>query len=120
MLELLDEKSALLAPRFQPGLLPGDAGSETIFQFSFDEGGEFYLTVSNEGFGFMPGAHAAPTLTLYLDNHDTCWLLLTGRLDGMQAFMEGRYRADGNIVLSQLLLYLFSGADPTAPCRVED
>ena len=30
-----------------------------------------------------------------------------GRMDGMHAFMEGKYRSDGNIVLTQLLLYSF-------------
>ncbi|MCY4532330.1 MAG: hypothetical protein OXC84_08405 [Gammaproteobacteria bacterium] len=30
-----------------------------------------------------------------------------GHMDGMRAFMEGKYRSDGNIVLTQLLLYAF-------------
>jgi hypothetical protein len=38
----------------------------------------------------------------------------------MQAFMDGRYRADGNIVLSQLLLYLFKSDDPTIVYEVQD
>jgi len=33
--------------------------------------------------------------------------ILSGDIDGMEAFMAGDYRADGNIILSQLLLYLF-------------
>jgi putative sterol carrier protein len=38
----------------------------------------------------------------------------------MQAFMTGRYRADGNIVLSQLLLYLFLPMDQTSIHSVRD
>jgi putative sterol carrier protein len=43
-----------------------------------------------------------------------------GTRDGMEAFMNGQYRADGNIVLSQLLLYLFKSADPTVVFKVKD
>ena len=43
-----------------------------------------------------------------------------GTMDGMVAFMTGRYRADGNIVLSQLLLYLFRSDDPTILYQVKD
>ena len=35
-------------------------------------------------------------------------------------FMEGRYRADGNIVLSQLLLYLFKSEDDAKFYEVQD
>jgi hypothetical protein len=37
----------------------------------------------------------------------------------MHAFMDGRYRADGNIVLSQLLLYLFKSNDPTIAYEIQ-
>jgi hypothetical protein len=43
-----------------------------------------------------------------------------GTHDGMDAFMDGQYRADGNIVLSQLLLYLFKSADPAVAFKVQD
>jgi putative sterol carrier protein len=61
-----------------------------------------------------------PTLTFYLDHHETCWQLLIGTQDGMEAFMKGKYRADGNIILSQLLLYLFRRPDPAVAFKVQD
>ncbi len=41
-------------------------------------------------------------------------------MDGMRAFMDGSYRADGNIVLSQLILYLFKSDDPTLIYEVQE
>tara|TARA_R110002072_G_scaffold64_13_gene472 strand:- start:8393 stop:8746 length:354 start_codon:yes stop_codon:yes gene_type:complete len=109
-------KSAALAPHFKSGFLPGD---QTTFQFEFTEGVPFYLLVHGDSFEFTAGQHPNPTITLEIPDHETCWGLLDGRIDAMQAFMEGRYRADGNIVLSQLLLYLFKSNDPTIAYEIQ-
>lgn len=106
-----------LRQHYKPALLPG---RETVFQFSFDEGEPFYLHAHQEGFAFLPGEAAQPSINLYLRDHHTCHGLLTGQLDGMRAFMEGAYRADGNIVLSQLLLYLFKAEDAVIAYQVQD
>jgi putative sterol carrier protein len=115
--EELDLKSRQLAPHFKPGFLQRH---HTVFQFTFEEGESFYLAVEPAEFAFTPGMTSEPTISLMMDNHETCWGLIEGRLDGMQAFMDGRYRADGNIVLSQLLLYLFKSNDPTNIYEVQD
>ena len=57
---------------------------------------------------------------MYIDNHANCWGLINGEVDGMEAFLQGQYRADGNIVLSQLLLYLFRSHDSTIAYEVQD
>ena len=67
-----------------------------------------------------PGIESPPTLTLWLDKHTTIWRLLEGTLDGMTAFMAGQYRADGNIVLSQLLLYLFQSPQALLAHEIKD
>jgi len=113
----LHEKGAALAPHFKPEYLSRE---KTVFQFQFESGPAFHLTVQGNEYAFGLGAAAKPTLTLFVDSHETCWNLLSGRQDGMKAFMEGRYRADGNIVLSQLLLYLFKSDDSTVPYEVQD
>ncbi len=115
--ELLQERTTELAPHFAPALLQR---AHTIFQFLFEDDDPFHLVVTMEGFEFLTGEHEAATLTLYLDQHDTCWKLLQGHYDGMDAFMEGKYRADGHIVLSQLLLYLFKSNDPVLSYTVQD
>jgi putative sterol carrier protein len=113
----IDRQAAALAPHFKPEFLSRE---ETVFQFQFEAGPAFHLEVRGNEYTFSLGVAANPTLTLFVDTHETCWNLLSGRQDGMQAFMEGRYRADGNIVLSQLLLYLFKSDDSTVPYQVQD
>ena len=115
--ELLTEKQKAFEPHFKPDLLQR---TSTVFQFRFISGEDFFLSVSQDLFSFNEGSATDPTLTLYLDHHETCWQLLIGTRDGMDAFMNGQYRADGNIVLSQLLLYLFKSADPTVVFKVQD
>ncbi len=115
--QFLSNKNKELAPHFKPGFLQREL---TTFQFLFDAGEPFYLTVRNESFEFKSGHKADPTITLYVIDHGTCWGLLEGTQDGMRAFMEGSYRADGNIVLSQLILYLFKSNDPTLIYEVQD
>ena len=115
--ELHTEKQKAFEPHFKPDLLQR---TSTVFQFRFISGEDFFLSVSQDLFSFNEGSATDPTLTLYLDHHETCWQLLMGTRDGMDAFMNGQYRADGNIVLSQLLLYLFKSADPTLTFKVQD
>lgn len=115
--ELLTEKQKVFEPHFKPGLLQR---ASTVFQFRFTEDEDFFLSVSPDLFSFNEGGATDPTLTLYLDQHETCWQLLMGSRDGMEAFMNGQYRADGNIVLSQLLLYLFKSDDPTMIFKVQE
>ena len=115
--ELLTEKQKAFEPHFKPDLLQR---TSTVFQFRFISGEDFFLSVSQDLFSFNEGSATDPTLTLYLDHHETCWQLLIGTRDGMDAFMNGQYRADGNIVLSQLLLYLFKSADPALTFKVQD
>ena len=107
---VLQEKKRELDPHFKPGFLQRE---QTIFQFNFEHGESFYLEVTSTNFEFRSGNSKAPTITLVVKDHPTCWGLLDGRIDGMKAFMDESYRADGNIVLSQLLLYLFKSNDPT-------
>jgi len=115
--KLLEKRTAFLAPHFKPGFLQTE---RAVFQFQFDTAEPFYLIVEANEFRFVAGVNQAPSITLYIDEPKTCWELLIGCQDGMKAFMEGRYRADGNIVLSQLLLYLFKSDDPTIVYEVQD
>ncbi len=114
---ILEEKHKELAPHFKPGFLQREY---TLFQFVFDSNeSPFHLVIDSSEFEFVEGTHSSPTITLNVSDHETCWGLLDGRIDGMKAFMEEAYRADGNIVLSQLLLYLFKSNDPTIVYEVQ-
>ena len=115
--QILEKKTAFLAPHFKPGFLQTD---RAVFQFQFEEAEPFHLIVETDGFKLIPGIDQQPSITLYIDKPQTCWGLLIGCEDGMKAFIDGRYRADGNIVLSQLLLYMFKSDDPTIVYEVQD
>lgn len=115
--ETLNTRTEQLRPHFKPGFLQRD---NTVFQFNFDTGEQFYLNVRPRDFEFVAGQSPSPTLTLTMSDHRLCWRLLTGQQNGMESFMAGHYRADGNIVLSQLILYLFKPDDPTLIYEVMD
>ena len=112
---VLTELKKQLAPRFNPAFLP-----PAIFQFHFDEGESCYLVVEQGRFQILPNDCQHPSMTLFVDNHATLAGLLTGSIDGMDAFMAGRYRSDGNIVLSQLLLHVFQAEDSAVFYEVKD
>ena len=97
--------------RYKPGFL----GEDTItVQCEFDTDDPFHLIVTPNDATFLEGGTQSPTLTLYLDERHTLRSLLEGSIDGMDAFMAGRYRSDGHIVYSQLLLYAFRGSSVSA------
>ena len=115
--ELLEELQQDLLTHFKPELL---GRSKTVFNFEFDNEAPFHLIVQDDTFAFRQGTHGSPAIKLYVSDHQTLSGLLTGSIDGMDAFMQKRYRADGNIVLSQLLLYLFKPERPTIAYEVRD
>ena len=117
LVEVLKRKKETLQVNFKPGFLDRP---ETLFQFLFDQDEAFSLFVTESDFEFTPGQKSPATLTLNMKDHSTCWGLLEGSINGMDAFMNGTYRADGNIVLSQLILYLFKSNDPTIAYEVQD
>jgi len=116
-IEQLNQHSSRLAPSFRHHFLPENP---VTFQFNFESDEPFHLTVDHSEFAFKPGCAEAPTLTLWLDKATTLWHLLEGRLDGMDAFLAGLYKADGNIALSQLLLYLFKSPQPVLAHEISE
>jgi len=114
----LEKMRKQLLPHFKTGFLQRNL---TIFQVYFDQGDKpFYLSVEPADFSIIDGEHPSPTLTIHCDDQALFWSLLSGRSDGMLAFMDGRYRADGHIVLSQLLLYLFRDEQQVNIYEVQD
>ncbi len=103
---LINTWQKVLKDRFRSNFLPIE---DTIFQIQFEAQPDapLYLTANQQAFAWSPGTHRRPTLTLFVRDQATFLRLLTGEEDGMAAFMAGIYRADGNIILSQLLLYVF-------------
>ncbi|WP_347950208.1 SCP2 sterol-binding domain-containing protein [Pokkaliibacter sp. MBI-7] len=82
------------------------AGLDAVFQFELTDGDTTHIVIENQTCQVVDGEHDDPTVTLIMDS-DTLQQVMTGELDGMQAFMTGRIRADGNIMLATKLNNLF-------------
>ena len=84
-------------------------GMDAVFQFGItgEGGGNWNLTVRNGTFQIQEGNHENPSVTLTMSS-DT-WLSIVNReSNAMKAFMMGRLKAGGDLVLAQRLPSLFS------------
>lgn len=82
------------------------AGLEAVFQYRLDEGDAHYAAISNGECTLGEGEHDEPSVILLMDT-DTFKEVLNGETNGMQAFMAGRIRAEGDIMLATRLESLF-------------
>jgi len=78
-----------------------------VFQFMLDDDSDFYLEIENQQCVAAKGEHDDPNITLIMDA-ETIIEVVNGDLDGMSAFMQGRLRAEGNLLLAPKLGQLFS------------
>jgi 3-hydroxy-3-methylglutaryl CoA synthase/NAD(P)-dependent dehydrogenase (short-subunit alcohol dehydrogenase family)/putative sterol carrier protein len=83
-------------------------GIEVVFQFllSGTKGGEWHVVVQSGTCEVVEGAHGSPSVTLKMADDDFP-ALMTGKLNGMQAFTTGKLKIEGDIVKSQLVEKLF-------------
>lgn len=81
------------------------SGVDEVFQFDIDD--EYWQAVVNGGAcEILEGEHDDPSVTLSMDA-DTLQEVMSGETDGMQAFMAGRIKATGNMMLATQLTSLF-------------
>ncbi len=83
-------------------------GVDVIFQFKLSGagGGDWYVTVKGGECEVTEGAHESATVTMKMSAEDFPGLM-TGRINGMQAFTTGRLKIEGDMVKSQLVEKLF-------------
>ncbi len=79
-------------------------GISTIVQFelSGDDGGNFYFEIAHSKVEALEGSHEKPNVTLKLslgDFND----LVTGELNGTNAFMAGKLKIAGDLSLAMRL-----------------
>ena len=77
-----------------------------VFQYRLDEGDAYYASIAEGNCTVVQGEHDDPTVTLLMDSQ-TFQEVLDGETNGMQAFMTGRIRAEGDIMLATRLEALF-------------
>jgi len=93
-----------------PGaFLPEKAqGVDATIQFKFTgaEAGDWNATIKDGKVDVAQGIHPAPNMTLTADSGDYV-KIITGELDGMQAFMQGKVKLAGDLNLAMKLMQMF-------------
>ncbi|UXY54825.1 SCP2 sterol-binding domain-containing protein [Pseudomonas tohonis] len=82
------------------------AGLDLVFQFNIEDGDNHYLVVKDGTCDVQQGDAPNPNVTLIM-NTETLVGIMTGETDGMQAFMGGKLRAEGDMMLAMKLGELF-------------
>jgi putative sterol carrier protein len=77
------------------------------FQFTGAEAGDWYTTIKDGACTVRPGTSPQPaTMTLTADSTDFT-NLITGELDPMAAFMQGKLKLQGDLNLAMKLTQMF-------------
>ena len=82
------------------------AGLDLVFQFNITDADDYYLIVKDGTCDFHQGESADANVTLIMDS-ETLKGITSGETDGMQAFMAGKLRAEGDMMLAMKLGELF-------------
>ena len=81
-------------------------GMEEVFQFDIDDGNIWHAVIADGACQIAEGEHDDPSVTLLMDA-DTMAGVMSGQVDGMQAFMMGKIKTEGNMMLATQLAKLF-------------
>lgn len=82
------------------------AGLDLVFQFNIEDADNYFLVVKDGTCDVQAGVNDDANVTLIMDS-ETFKGIATGETDGMQAFMGGKLRAEGDMMLAMKLSELF-------------
>ncbi len=82
-------------------------GMDLVFQFNIEDDQNHHVIVKDGTCKVVQGDHEDPSVTLIMDAA-TLKGIASGETDGMQAFMSGQLRAEGDMMLATKLGQLFS------------
>lgn len=82
------------------------AGLDLVFQFDIEDDKVYHLVIKDGTCTKHEGPHDDPSVTLIM-NSETLQGIVSGETDGMQAFMAGQLRAEGDMMLATKLGELF-------------
>ncbi|MBB3104001.1 SCP2 sterol-binding domain-containing protein [Azomonas macrocytogenes] len=97
------ETLKIMQSRFDPSAA---AGLDLVFQFNITDAENYHVIIKNGSCDLQPGEHAEADVTLIMDKK-TVKEIMSGETSGMQAFMSGRLRTEGNMMLAMKLSELF-------------
>ena len=100
---------AELMEKMQGAFLPEKAqGVDANIQFKFtgEEAGDWVAAIKDGKVDVSRGTHPSPKMTLTADSQDYV-KIITGELDGMQAFMQGKIKLAGDLNLAMKLMQMF-------------
>jgi len=83
------------------------AGLDLVFQFNIEDDKPHHLIIHDGQCELKEGEHDDPSVTLIM-NSETLQGIVSGETDGMQAFMAGQLRAEGDMMLATKLGELFN------------
>ncbi|KAA6160415.1 MULTISPECIES: SCP2 sterol-binding domain-containing protein [Pseudomonas] len=81
-------------------------GLDLVFGFRIDDTQNFSLVVKNNTCELLEGENPDAQVTLVMDG-ETMEGIVNGSTDGMQAFMSGKLRTEGDMMLAMKLSELF-------------
>ena len=83
-------------------------GVDAVFQFNItgDDGGLWNIVIKDSSCEIQEGSHDSPSVTLTMSGET--WLAIVNKeTSGIQAFMTGKLKATGDIMLAQRIEQLF-------------
>ena len=84
----------------------GDLTADIQFDVTGEEPGNYYLHIEGGQCTFHEGESPAPTMTIHTPSD--VWLAISrGELDGQTAFMQEKYRVEGDFSLLMKMSQLF-------------
>lgn len=99
---------AQIFEKFEQNFNPEAAeGMDLVFQFDIEDDSTYHLVIKDGTCKLVEGAHQDPSVTLIM-NSETLKGIVSGETDGMQAFMSGQLRAEGDMMLATKLGQLFT------------
>ena len=84
------------------------AGVDAVVQFNLtgDQGGEWIVTIRDQKCTVVKGVDPKPRLVFSAEAQD-CLDILTGKMDGMRAYMRGKLKLKGDMSLAIRLAGFF-------------